>query len=167
MNDFLSFFFRYISFFRYLFIILWMILFFDIPLLHYYFNLSSLLFQPQFIITLLFQPNFLSLFWTYMSLFCCESFETFVILLAILLPIKLPVPSAIFWITLFDEVLETSVADFLAWSRSFGSIYHLVLLDAITNVFVHNFSKRQKSITFTNLLSLGSPYFIYYISINN
>ena len=45
-----------------------------------------------------------------------EIFEAFVILLAILLPIKSPSASAIFWIALFEAVLGASVADCLAWS---------------------------------------------------
>ena len=43
----------------------------------------------------------------------------FVNLLAILLPIKEPVDSAVFWIALFEVVLSASVTDFLAWSKSF------------------------------------------------
>ena len=38
--------------------------------------------------------------------------ETLVILSAILLPIKSPVASAIFWIALFDSVFISSVVDF-------------------------------------------------------
>ena len=39
-------------------------------------------------------------------------FETLVILSAILLPIKSPVASAVFWIALFDAVFMESVVDF-------------------------------------------------------
>ena len=76
-------------------------LFFDITLLYYYFNLSSS-------ITLCLSSGdiYLSLgislsfsFVTVSELCCCDVFETFVILLAILLLIKSPVPSAIFGIT--------------------------------------------------------------------
>ena len=49
----------------------------------------------------------------------CEFFETVVILLAMLLPIKSPVAFAVLWTTLFEEVLSASIADCLAWSRSF------------------------------------------------
>ena len=52
-------------------------------------------------------------------------FEKFVILSAILLPIKLPVASAVFLIALFDAVFGESVADFLALSRVFDRIYCL------------------------------------------
>ena len=63
------------------------------------------------------------LFVTVSEVFWDEVLETFVILLAILLPIK----SAIFWIALFEVVLSASAAtlvahgaaDCLAWSRSF------------------------------------------------
>ena len=44
------------------------------------------------------------LFVTVSELFCCEFFETFEILSEILLPIKSPVASAVFQITLFEEV---------------------------------------------------------------
>ena len=46
-------------------------------------------------------------------------FETLAILSVILLPIKSPVASAVFWIALFDAVFIASVVDFLALSRSF------------------------------------------------
>ena len=39
-------------------------------------------------------------------------FETFVILSAILLPVKSPVASAVFWIALFEAVFIASVVDF-------------------------------------------------------
>ena len=39
-------------------------------------------------------------------------FETLVILSAILLPIKSPVASAVFWIALFDAVFMEPVVDF-------------------------------------------------------
>ena len=39
-------------------------------------------------------------------------FETLVILSAILLPIKSPASSAVFWIALFDAVFIASVVDF-------------------------------------------------------
>ena len=47
------------------------------------------------------------------ELFCGEVFETLVILSAILFPIKSPVASAVFGITLFETVLIASVADCL------------------------------------------------------
>ena len=47
------------------------------------------------------------------------NFETFVILLAILLPIKSLVAYAVFWIALFEAVLNALVADCSAWSRRF------------------------------------------------
>ena len=80
--------------------------------------------------------NFLSLFWRYISfiryffimficfsivsqLLSCKCFETKVILLLDLLPMKVPVASTVFWIALFEVVLSVSVAVCLAWSRSF------------------------------------------------
>ena len=49
-------------------------------------------------------------FVTVSELSCCELSETFVILLAILLPIKSPVASAVFRITFFEIVLSASAA---------------------------------------------------------
>ena len=46
------------------------------------------------------------------KLFCCEFVGSFVILLAISLPIKSPVDSAVFSMTGFEEVLNASLADF-------------------------------------------------------
>ena len=47
------------------------------------------------------------------------NFETFVVLSAILLPIKSPVGSAVSWIALFETILGASVAGCLVWLRSF------------------------------------------------
>ena len=55
-------------------------------------------------------------------------FETLVILLAILLPIKSPVASAAFWIALFEAVFIASVVDLLSLSRSFWPYLLLQLL---------------------------------------
>ena len=49
------------------------------------------------------------------ELFCGELLEIFVFLLAILLSIKSPVASAVFWMTLFEEILIAPVEDFLTW----------------------------------------------------
>ena len=57
-------------------------------------------------------------FVTVSELFCCRYFETPVILWGILLPIKSPVASAVFWISFFEVVLGASVADCLVWSRT-------------------------------------------------
>ena len=48
-----------------------------------------------------------------------DFFETLVILSEILLPIKSPVASAVFWIALFDVAFIASVVDFLVLSRCF------------------------------------------------
>ena len=61
------------------------------------------------------------------SLFCgfldCNSvedvFEKLIISSSILLPIKSPVASAVFWIFLFEAVFIASVVDFFAPSRGF------------------------------------------------
>ena len=78
------------------------LLLFDILLLHYYINLrSSMIFRPfSGDISLSLDISLgisLSLsFVTVSKLFCCEFLEAFVILLAILLPIKSSVGSALF-----------------------------------------------------------------------
>ena len=53
------------------------------------------------------------------KLVCGDFFETLVILSAILLPIKSPVASAVFWFSLFQAVFIAPAVDFLALSRSF------------------------------------------------
>ena len=87
--------------------------FFDIPSLYYYINLRSsktcCFFSGDICIFFGISINFS---------YVCESVselipnEFFVILLVILLPIKSPVVSAVFWIALFEAVLCGYVADF-------------------------------------------------------
>ena len=98
------------------------LLFFEILLLSYYINLRSLiicfLFSGDIYLSLsspIFSPSFV----TISELLCGKVFETFVILSAILSPIKSPVAFAGFWIVLFEAVLSASAANVLAWSRSF------------------------------------------------
>ena len=67
--------------------------------------------------------SLLFLFVTVSELFCCEFFDSFVILLANLLSIKSPVAFAGFWIALFEAVLKAVVADCLTLSKS-CCIYH-------------------------------------------
>ena len=101
INNILSFFWRYISFYincncYEFFILFW---FFDISLL-YYFKLSSLITyclsskDTYFTLGISLLFSFVIIF----ELFCCEFFETFVILSAVLLPIKPPV-SWLYWIS--------------------------------------------------------------------
>ena len=97
------------------------LLIFDIALLNYYIYLRPLiiccLFSGDVYISLgisLCSPIFSSSFVTVSELFCGEVFATFVILSAIFLPIKSPVASAVFSITLFEADLIASLADCLA-----------------------------------------------------
>ena len=101
---------------------------FDIPSLYYNTNLNSS------IICCLFSGDIYIYIYVYIyinisiSSFCeCKSlenfFERFVILSAILLPIKSLVASAIFWIALFEAVFIPSVVDFLALSKIFWLCY--------------------------------------------
>ena len=87
-------------------------LFFDIPLLNY-FNLSSSIFVCLFSedINLSLGISLSCSFVTISEFFSRESFETFVILIAILLPIKLLVASAFFWIAVFQAVLNAFFRD--------------------------------------------------------
>ena len=74
-----------------------------------------------------------------------EVFETFVNLSAILLPIKSPVASAVFWIALFEAVLSASVADCLAWSRSFWFYLLLKFLLIFLPIFLPIFLAKDKN----------------------
>ena len=58
--------------------------------------------------------------WNCSELFCGKLLETFVIPLAILLPIKSLIASTVFWITLFEVVLSAPVADCLALTIRFS-----------------------------------------------
>ena len=106
------------------------LLFFDIPLLcyikYFFINLRSsiifCLFSADICLSLSICSSFVSIF---SSLSCGKDFETLVIWKAILFPNKSPVASAVFLIALFEAVFSASVADCLAWSRSFG-LYSLL-----------------------------------------
>ena len=93
------------------------LLFFDIPLLYCYTNLNS-----SITCCLFSEDMYLSFGISISSLgvFFCSSleyfFQIFIILSAILLPIKSPVASATFWIALFEAVFIASIVDFLAVS---------------------------------------------------
>ena len=81
------------------------LLFFDIPLLYCYTNLSS------WIVCCLSYGDMYLFFGTFILLFCNslrDFFETLVILSAILLPIKSPVACAVFSITLFEAAFIAS-----------------------------------------------------------
>ena len=97
------------------------LLIFDIPLLCQYFNLKSSVISclSSGDIYLSWGISLLFSFITVSKLFCCEFCKTFMILLAILFPIKSPVAYAVFSMNLFEEFLGASVADCLAWSISF------------------------------------------------
>ena len=130
------------------------IIFFNFPLWHYCNNFR------QWIICCLFSGDIYLSFDISMVLFSickegCESFcgEIFVILLAILLPIKLSVDSAAFWITLVDALYIASAADILVWSRSFWFYLSLKSLPILLPVFL---AEDKQWYPFTNILSLVS-----------
>ena len=94
------------------------LLFLDIQWLYYYINVRSPIIFPLYFGdiylfpgNLLSNPMFCILFLTVPELFIREVLETFVILSAILLPIKQPVASAFFWIALSEAVWSASVTD--------------------------------------------------------
>ena len=121
------------------------LLFFDIPLLYYMYYYINLISSTIFY---LFSEDIhlsLSISSFVFELFGGEVLETFVILSATLFPIKPPVPSAFFWIVLFEAISSASVADFLAWSRSF---WLYLLLKFLFMFLTYISSKRQKSIVF-------------------
>ena len=79
-----------------------------------------------------------------------------VILSAILLPVKSPVVSAVFWIAVYDAVFIASVVAFLALSISFWPYLLLKLLP----IFL---AKDKNPYPFTYILSVGSiEYLIFY-----
>ena len=84
--------------------------------------------------------SFSSSLLTVSDLFCCKFFETFVILLAILLTIKPAVASAVFWIALFEAVLYASAADFWHGQEDSGyvhqSSFHLCFLPIFCSTFI-------------------------------
>ena len=84
---------------------------------------------------------FLSIFLFVSKLFYDEVFEALLILSAISFPIHLTVASAVFWMTLFENVLKASIADCLAWSRR--SL--LYLLFKILLIFLQIFLAKGKN----------------------
>ena len=89
------------------------LLFFNIPLFYYHIDLRS-----SVICCLLSGDIYFGIFIDFS--FVCELIselfcdEYFVILLTISLPIKSPVPSAVFSIIVFETVIRAFVADYLA-----------------------------------------------------
>ena len=125
----------------------------------------------------LFQPNLLlyclSILWFFdtiilnirlLILFYLSSEDIFILLwffwnfsifLAIFLPMKL-VACAVFWMTLFEEVLSGSVADYLTWSRSVLLYLPLTFLLIFVPVFLSAFFAKDKNLQpFPNIWSLG------------
>ena len=126
-------------------------LFFDISLLYYYtsLNLSVVccLFTGDIYL------SFGNCYSSFSSLFCVflDFFETF-ILSAILLPIKLSVASAVFWIALFEAVFIASAVDFfLRYQEFFDHTYCL-------NSYLFFFAKEKNPHLFTYILSLFYPF---------
>ena len=121
--------------------------FFDVTVLYYYINLrSSIIFWlSSGDIYLSFGISLSCSFVIVSELFYNERLGTFVILLAILLPIKSPVASAVFWITFSELVLSASVADYLAWKRSFWLYLTLKVLLIFLPAFLAIFLAKDKN----------------------
>ena len=83
-------------------------------------------------------------------------FETLVILSALLLPIKSPVASAVYWIVLFDAAFIASAVDYLALSRSFWPYLLLKLLPMFL-------VKNKNPYPLTYILFLGSVEYLIFI----
>ena len=117
--------------------------FFDIPSFYYYINLRSsiifCLFSGDIYISFFryfsIKSKFSASFITVSELFCDEVIETLLILSALLLPIKSPVASAIFWIALSEAVLSAYVVDYWACSRNFWLYLPLKLLFIFSPIF--------------------------------
>ena len=85
------------------------------------------------------------------SSFCeCNSlgdfFETLVILYGILLSIKSPIPSAIFWIALFEAFFIASVVDFVAY------------LEVFNHYLLFMFFAKDKNL-YPSTILISKPYF--------
>ena len=92
------------------------LLFFGIPLLYYYANFNlSIICYLSWGDMYLFLGLAISTSFSFVSTLLCNSlegfFETLVILSAILLLIKSPVVSAVFWIAFFEAAFIPSVVD--------------------------------------------------------
>ena len=86
-------------------------------ILYYSINLKSLIIFCYCSGDIHLSLNIYSLFVS--ELLVVKVFETLVSSLGISFPIKSPVASAVLWIAVFEAVLSASVADCLAWLRSF------------------------------------------------
>ena len=85
------------------------------------------------------------LFVTVSKLLSSEVLDTFIILPVILLPIKSPVASAVFWITYFEAVLSASVADSVAWLSSLWLYSPLNFLLMFLPIFLSIFLAKDKN----------------------
>ena len=127
---------------------------YSITIYYYYINLRwsiiFCLYSGDIYLPLNISPSFVS------GLFFCDVFETLVILSTILFPIKSRVASAVFSIAYFEAVLRASVADFLAWTRSFWLYLLLKFLLTLLPIFLPIFLAKDKNpYPFTNIQSLG------------
>ena len=117
------------------------LLFFDIPLLCYYINLrlsiTFCLFSGDLYLSL-----DISLPWSFVTVsewFCCQFFQSLVILLAISLPVTPPVASAVYYQVIYCRSFSM-MKKFLAIFTTYVFTY------IFTNIFTNIFSKRQKSL---------------------
>ena len=122
------------------------IFWYSIIISYYYINLTSLIIFRLCSRDIYLSPciSLSSLIFSYLfvtELFCDEVFEAFVILLAILFPIKSTFFSEVFWIALFEAV--SMIKMFLTVFTAYVFTYNF------TNIFSH-FS------IFTNIKPLGS-----------
>ena len=92
----------------------------------------------------------------------CKVLNAFVFLLEILLPIKLSVASAVFWIAHFERLLSM-IKKFLT------ILTFQVLLYVFTKIFAHIFAKIRKSLPFFISVNQTEYWviFIFYFLIDN
>ena len=84
------------------------------------------------------------------GLICGKLHETFIILSAVLLPTKLLVVSASFWIALFEPILSESVTNCLTFSKTFW----LHLLRKLLLYFCRYFYQKTKSYNLLQIFDL-------------
>ena len=134
-------------------------IFFDITLLYYFLNFRSpiicCLFSGDIHFSFgifLSRPIFAFSFAVGSRLFFHEVIRTFIILSAILLPIKSPVASAVFFNYSFVSIFSVSVPDRLAWSKRFWLYIVLTFLLIFLPIFLLIFLMKNKNpLALTNI----------------
>ena len=123
-------------------------IFFDIPLLYYYFNLRSSIISCIFSGGLYLSLGiFLSFSFTLSSseFFCCKFFENFEILLAMLLPIKSAVASAFFLNYYFWSSFKCICCRLFGIIKKFLTIFTIYVFTFFLSIFLPIFLANHKN----------------------